>query len=96
LEELYQELIDWSDDEDVRREADIKLLQHCHEKLLTFPKEKKSTLGNKVWKLANGLVILKYPCELAWNIVLEWRDCENIGIVLLMLYAFHLLIELNR
>ncbi|CUS14034.1 unnamed protein product [Tuber aestivum] len=79
LEELYQELINWSDDEEVRREADTKLLQHCYEKLLAFPKEKKPKLRNKVWKLADGLVILKYPYELAWDIVLEWKDCEKIG-----------------
>ncbi|KAG0633574.1 hypothetical protein HOY80DRAFT_991029 [Tuber brumale] len=79
LEELYQEIINWSDDEEVRRKADTKLLQHCYDKLLAFPKEKKPVLRNKVWKLADGLVILKYPYELAWNIVIEWKDCENIG-----------------
>ncbi|RPA93643.1 protein prenylyltransferase [Choiromyces venosus 120613-1] len=87
LEELYQELINWSDDEEVRRVTDSKLLQHCYEKLLAFPEEKKTALRSRVWKLAEGLVILKYPYELAWYIMIEWKDCENIGATLSNIFS---------
>lgn len=79
LEGLYQEILNWSDDEEVRRMVDTKLLQHGYDKLLVAPKEQKQKQREKVVKWAEGLVILKYPFELAWKIVIEWRDCENIG-----------------
>lgn len=79
LEELYQNILNWSDDEDLRRQIDCKLLQHAYHKLLVFPKENKLEQRLKVENWARGLVILKYPFELAWRIVIEWRDCESIG-----------------
>jgi superkiller protein 3 len=79
---LYQELLNWSDNEEVRREVDRKLLQHAYDKLLVLPKEQKDGQREKVWKWAEGLVILKHPFELAWNIIIEWKDCESIGATL--------------
>lgn len=79
LEGLYQEILNWSDDEEVRRTIDTKLLQHGYNKLLVAPKEQKQEQRKKVEKWAEGLVILKYPFELAWKIVIEWRNCESIG-----------------
>ena len=79
LEELYQNILNWSDDVELRRTIDCKLLQHGYDKLLVFPKEHKLSQRLKVENWARGLVILKYPFELAWRIVLEWKDCESIG-----------------
>lgn len=79
LEGLYQEILNWSDDEEVRRTIDTKLLQHGYDKLLVMPREEKQEQRKKVEKWAEGLVILKYPFELAWKIAIEWKDCENIG-----------------
>ncbi|KAL7276275.1 Superkiller protein 3 [Rhizina undulata] len=79
LEELYQNILNWSDDEELRRQIDCKLLQHAYDKLQILPKENKSEQRSKVENWARGLVILKYPFELAWNIILEWTDCESIG-----------------
>lgn len=79
LERLYQEILNWSDDEEVRRTVDTKLLQHAYDKLLVVPREKKQEQREKVEKWAEGLVILKHPFELAWKIFIEWKDCESIG-----------------
>ena len=79
LEELYQNTLNWSDDEALRRVVDCKLLQHAYNKLLVFPKETKLQQRLKVENWARGLVVLKYPFELAWRTVIEWKDCENIG-----------------
>ncbi|KAA8909787.1 hypothetical protein FN846DRAFT_941480 [Sphaerosporella brunnea] len=78
LEELYQNILNWSDDEELRRQIDCKLLQHAYNKLLVFPKENKLEQRVKVENWARGLVILKYPFELAWRIVIEWKDCETL------------------
>lgn len=80
LEDLYQNILNWSDQEDVRRQIDCKLLQHAYNKLLVFPREGKLQQRLKVESWARGLVILKHPFELAWKIVIEWKDCESIGI----------------
>jgi superkiller protein 3 len=81
LEELYQNILNWSDDEELRRQIDCRLLQHAYNKLLVFPKENKLEQRVKVESWARGLVILKHPFELAWRIVIEWKDCETIGII---------------
>jgi superkiller protein 3 len=46
---------------------------------MVLPKEGKLGQRIKVETWARGLVILKYPFELAWKIVVEWKDCESIG-----------------
>ncbi|KAF8464080.1 hypothetical protein BDZ91DRAFT_730696 [Kalaharituber pfeilii] len=78
LEDLYQKILNWSDSEELRRETEKKLIQHGYEKLLAFPPEKKTEQRKKVAKWAEGMVILKYPFELAWRITIEWKDCESL------------------
>lgn len=79
LEELYQNILNWSDDEELRRTIDTKLLQFGFNKLMVLQKEHKLQQRLKVENWARGLVILKYPFELAWRIVIEWKDCQSIG-----------------
>lgn len=85
LESLYQNILNWSDDEEIRRQIDCKLLQNGYEKLLILPQEEKLEQKVKVQSWARGLVILKHPFELAWRIVIEWKDCESLGILALKL-----------
>lgn len=79
LEELYQNILNWSDDEELRRDIDCRLLKHAYDKLLVLQKENKLAQRLKVENWARGLVILKHPFELAYRIVIEWKDCESIG-----------------
>lgn len=78
LEELYQCIIDWSNDEDNRRQYEEKLLQRAFDTLTTLPAQDKAAKRDQVDRLARGLVILKHPFALAWSIVLEWKDVESI------------------
>jgi len=78
LEELFQCIIDWSDDDESRRRYEEKILQRAYDTLEILPTEDKAEKREHVEKLAQGLVILKHPFPLAWNIVLEWKDVETI------------------
>jgi superkiller protein 3 len=79
LETLYGCIIDWTDDHETRRLYEEKLLQHAYDALAVIEQSKKKEKREKVQALAQGLVILKHPFALAWKIVLEWNDVEDIG-----------------
>lgn len=78
LSYIYRELINWSNDDDVRRQYEEKLLQHCYDRLLVFPPgPEKSQELNVVLKLAGDMVIIKHPFRLAWEISIDWRDFKS-------------------
>jgi len=56
-------------------------LRHGYEKLLALPVGKKPEQVQKVKKWAEGMVILKFPYELAWRLFIEWQDCEILGML---------------
>ncbi|KAK9475663.1 hypothetical protein V1514DRAFT_313181 [Lipomyces japonicus] len=74
LEDLYRELLNWSDDENQRREVEGKLLEFLYNKLLSVPIEEKDRVRQKVLELADGMVVLNSSVEHAWIISLEWRN----------------------
>lgn len=78
IEVLYISIIDWTPDDQVRREYEEKLLKRAGETLAVLPLPKKAPKREQVQKLARGLVILKHPFLLAWRIYLEWEDVEDI------------------
>jgi superkiller protein 3 len=79
LEDLYGKIIDWSNDDEVRRQYEEKLLQRCLEALTVLPPaQEKIRKRGKVLKLANDMVIIKHPFKLAWDIALEWKDSQSI------------------
>ncbi|KAJ5797720.1 uncharacterized protein N7503_007016 [Penicillium pulvis] len=77
LNELYAGLIHWTNDDAVRRQYEEKLLQRTYDELEVAPMKSKRTKRNEVIKAADGMVIIKHPFELAWKIVLEWKDIDN-------------------
>lgn len=77
LEDLYQHVIDWTSDDEERRTYEEKLLQHAYDHLCALPAEEKRAKREKVLKLANGMVIIKHPYKLAWDVELEWQDFED-------------------
>lgn len=79
LEDIYQNLINWTRDDDERREYEEKLLRHAYETLLSLPAEAKADKRIKVQELAMGMVIIKHPYKLAWEIVLEWKDGQSLA-----------------
>ncbi len=78
LEDLYGAIVDWTHEEEVRRQYEEKLLQRVHDHLAVLPAQKKGKKMAQVQQLAEGLVILKHPFLLAWSIKLEWSDVEEI------------------
>ncbi|CAD6569378.1 MAG: Superkiller protein 3 [Alectoria sarmentosa] len=78
LESLYENIINWTHDDEIRRLYEEKLLQHAYDTLIVVPTPKKAAKREQVQKMAQGLVILKHPFLLAWTIELEWKDGADI------------------
>jgi superkiller protein 3 len=79
LENLYQKVIDWTNDDEIRRQYEEKLLRRAYDTLINLNTEEKSAKREQVATLARGMVLIKHPHALAWDIHLEWADVENIG-----------------
>lgn len=78
LAHIYRQIINWSNDDDIRRQYEEKLLQHCYERLLAFAPGPAKTLELEiVLKLAGDMVIIKHPFKLAWDITIDWRDFKE-------------------
>nr|OQO31962.1 hypothetical protein B0A51_00303 [Rachicladosporium sp. CCFEE 5018] len=78
LEEIYKNVINWSNDDEVRREYEEKLLQRVYDALLVVPVEERPAKRDQALDLAEGMVIIHHPFQLAWDLVLETRDLENL------------------
>jgi superkiller protein 3 len=74
LEDIYQQIINWTNDDEKRREYEEKLLQRVYDHLLVLPSGEKDEKRDKVMKLAHDMVIIRHPFFLAWQIELEWRS----------------------
>lgn len=77
LEDLYRGLIDWTNDDAVRRQYEEKLLSRACEELDFLAAGKKPAKRKEILRSAQDMVIIKHPFELAWNIVLEWKDIDE-------------------
>ncbi|KAF2962691.1 hypothetical protein GQX73_g10882 [Xylaria multiplex] len=75
---IYEQLILWTNDDDIRRQYEEKLLQFRYDRLLVTPAAEKGAELKVVQKLANDMVIIKHPFKLAWDIAIEWQDCKEI------------------
>ncbi|RYO95268.1 hypothetical protein DL762_000151 [Monosporascus cannonballus] len=78
LGDLYHQLTVWSNDDDIRRQYEEKLLQFRYDRLVAVPTSEKSAHLKVVEKLANDMVIINHPLKLAWDIAIEWQDCKEI------------------
>ncbi|KAL5120370.1 Superkiller protein 3 [Pleosporales sp. CAS-2024a] len=74
LEGIYEEIINWTSDDEMRREYEEKLLERAYSTLLVLPSGQKAEKRDKVLKLAHDMVIIQHPYSLAWRIELEWRS----------------------
>lgn len=74
LEELYKNIIDWTHDDESRREYEQKILQRMYDTLIVLPKDQKSAKRDQVLEAARGMVIVKHPFLLAWTLDIEWKD----------------------
>lgn len=78
LEYIYRQLINWTRDDELRHTYEDKLLVYCYERLVCAPKAQKESELQIVRALAEGMVIIKHPFKLAWDITIEWKDAEEI------------------
>ena len=79
LGHIYEQLINWSNDDDIRRQYEEKLLQFRYDRLLVFaPGPEKEAELQIVQKLAADMVIIKHPFRLAWDITVNWQDHKEI------------------
>ncbi|KAK3049478.1 Superkiller protein 3 [Extremus antarcticus] len=78
LERLYQEAINWSTDDEVRRQYEEKLLNRGYEVLVNLPADYKAAKLDQVLTLAEGMVIIQHHFQPAWDLVLETRDLEDL------------------
>ncbi|KAI5286919.1 Superkiller protein 3 [Ascosphaera aggregata] len=79
LDDLYRNAVNWISDDETRYNYEEKLLQRAYDYLSVLPSEEKLAKRKEVIKLAQDMVIIKHPYELAWNITLEWQDFEEIA-----------------
>ena len=78
LEYVYRQFIDWTRDDELRHMYEDKLLLYCYDLLEAAPKELKPAEIKKVLSLAEGIVIIKRPFKLAWDITINWKDAKEI------------------
>ncbi|EPX73542.1 ski complex TPR repeat subunit Ski3 [Schizosaccharomyces octosporus yFS286] len=78
IENIYMEIINWSQDDEVRRLTETKLLYMYLKRLYASDSQGKAIWKNKVWELVQGMVTLHIPEPTAWTIYLEWQDHSNI------------------
>ncbi|CAK7266032.1 Superkiller protein 3 [Sporothrix epigloea] len=78
LVHIYSELINWTRDDDLRHEYEEKLLAYRVERLGAFSDKQKEEELQEVVKCAKGMVIIKQPFKLAWDIAIDWEDYAEI------------------
>jgi superkiller protein 3 len=79
LEDIYTKLINWTNDDDLRRTYEEKLLQYCYDRLLVLSSGPEKTAElEKVNGLANDMVVINHPYKLAWDIAINWQDKKEI------------------
>ncbi|EEH10786.1 superkiller protein [Histoplasma capsulatum G186AR] len=79
LDNLCREIINWSNDDGARRNYEEKLLQRAYDWLQVLAAGKKNPKREEVQRLAREMVIIKHPFVLAWKIVLEWQDGDDLA-----------------
>ena len=92
LTHLYNELINWTNDDDLRRDYEEKLLAYRVERLSAFSGEAKAQELGQVKEFARGMVVIDHPYQLAWDIAVDWEDRAEISdydIDLLWKYRTH-------
>lgn len=78
LDNLFTSIIDWTDDDETRRRYEEKLIQHIYDNLVISEQAQKKPSRSRVLELSQGLVILNHPFALAWRVVIEWNDVNEL------------------
>ncbi|KAI3154045.1 hypothetical protein CBS147325_1137 [Penicillium roqueforti] len=79
LDQFYQGMIDWTNDDTVRRQYEEKLFQRAYEELGVLPDAEKGAKRAAFFKAAHDMVIIKHPFEPAWKVFLGWQDVQDLS-----------------
>lgn len=85
LPKVYNEVLNHPNTSDeLRRETESKLFRQRQRYLYALPQgkngdDKKSVVAEEVDRLAEGMVLLGIPDELAWLVVIESKDVDTIS-----------------
>lgn len=88
LEAIYEEIINWSHEEHIRRDAESKLLHRAVEKLKVSHARDKPPQLQRIMSIAKGMTVVKVNELLAWSIVLDWSDVPLDRLDLNMILTF--------
>ncbi|ANB15110.1 SKI complex subunit tetratricopeptide repeat protein SKI3 [Sugiyamaella lignohabitans] len=78
LPRLYQDLMNISNDDDLRRLTEVKLLKHKYQLLKLSPKKaEKENILNEVQEMASGMVIVDSPDPTPWRVSIDWQDVKE-------------------
>lgn len=77
LAKLMEQLINVTDDDEVRQKYESEFLEYKYDLLLSSPQ--KAKLQTEIKELVEGLIIVKHPSLLCWQLYFDWLDVKNLG-----------------
>lgn len=79
VDELYQQLVNITDDDITRRELESDWLEYRIRVLKSMPREIKSMFFEKVKSMVEDMIIVEHDSVIAWNLYFEWQDYQNLN-----------------
>lgn len=79
VDELYQQLINITDDDEKRRNLEAKWLEYRIKVLKSMPVEMKHLFFAKVKNMVEDMVVVDHDFLLAWQLYFEWQDYSDLN-----------------
>lgn len=77
LAALLEQLVSVCDDDATRRHYEGVLLELKYDMLVAAPQ--KQRLQREVWRLAEGMVVVRHPSALCWTLYFDWLDVASLS-----------------
>lgn len=74
IPQLYEILIDLENNDESRYKAQDVYLKYKYNMLIIAPSQLKDSLRDDVKDIVDGMILIRCPSKLAWNIHFEWSD----------------------
>lgn len=78
IEFLYNQLVNITDDDDLRAELESEWLEYRILVLKSMPKELKSSYFIDVKRMVEDMVLVDHRSPLAWKLFFEWQDYSDL------------------
>ncbi|SCW04619.1 LAFE_0H17546g1_1 [Lachancea fermentati] len=79
LDDLYQQLINVTDDDLHRRELESKWLEYRIKVLKSMPADLKPQFFNKMRTMVTDMIVIEHNSLLAWQFFFEWHDYSDLN-----------------